>query len=117
MEEQYETSDNPNPAEERHYTIAELADMWKVLDGVRSPNSAWRTRVEWVRAATRKTALQCDQGTAVGCRRLYRRALARSMRKKVQRSPGPTDVVFELLLARLHPRSVVTFGDLDPPDA
>ena len=44
--------------------------------------------------------------------RLYRQALARADQEGPA-IPGPTDVVFELLLARLHPRSVVMLHDFD----
>ena len=106
-------SDNTNPLEERHYTITELAQMWKFsTEFVRQIVRGEPGVTEWVRqqpGRRRYSVIRVPQSVAERC--IVGRWRVRI--KKVQRSPGPTDVVFELLLARLHPRSVVTFGDLD----
>jgi hypothetical protein len=79
MESSMRISDNPTPFEERHYTIAELAEMWKFsTEFVRQIVRGEPGVTEWVRqqpGRRRYSVIRVPQSVA---ERLYRRALARS---------------------------------------
>ncbi len=72
-------SDNPNPIEERHYTIAELAKMWNFsTEFVRQIVRGEPGVTEWVRqqpGRRRYSVIRVPQSVA---ERLYQRALARA---------------------------------------
>jgi hypothetical protein len=73
------TSDNTNPFEERHYTINELAQMWKFsTEFVRQIVRGEPGVTEWVRqqpGRRRYSVIRVPQSVA---ERLYRQALARA---------------------------------------
>jgi hypothetical protein len=75
-------SDNTNPLEERHYTITELAQMWKFsTEFVRQIVRGEPGVTEWVRqqpGRRRYSAIRVPQSVA---ERLYRRALACGSRR------------------------------------
>lgn len=72
-------SENTNPLEERHYTIAELAKMWNFsTEFVRQIVRGEPGVTEWVRqqpGRRRYSVLRVPQSVA---QRLYRRALTRA---------------------------------------
>src|SRR5262245_4330671 len=75
-------SDNANPFEERHYTISELAGMWKFsTEFVRQIVRGEPGVTEWVRqepGRRRYSVIRVPQSVA---ERLYRRALTRADQK------------------------------------
>jgi len=72
-------SENANPFEERHYTISELAEMWKFsTEFVRQIVRGEPGVTEWVRqqpGRRRYSVIRVPQSVA---ERLYRRALTRA---------------------------------------
>jgi len=72
-------SENANPFEERHYTISELAEMWKFSkEFVRQIVRGEPGVTEWVRqqpGKRRYSVIRVPQSVA---ERLYRRALTRA---------------------------------------
>ena len=75
-------SESVNVFEERHYTVSELADMWKLsTEFVRQIVRGEPGVTEWVRQAPgrrRYRVLRVPQSVA---ERLYRRALSRAERE------------------------------------
>jgi hypothetical protein len=72
-------SENPNPFEERHYTIAELAEMWKFsTEFVRQIVSGEPGVTEWVRQQPGRRRYRVIRVPQSVVERLYRRALTRA---------------------------------------
>jgi hypothetical protein len=72
-------SDNPNPFEERHYTIAELAEMWKFsTEFVRQIVRGEPGVTEWVRQQPGRRRYRVIRVPKSVVERLYRRALTRA---------------------------------------
>lgn len=72
-------SDNPNPIEERHYTIAELAKMWNFsTEFVRQIVQDEPGVTEWVRQQPGKRRYRVLRVPKSVAERLYRRAQARA---------------------------------------
>lgn len=90
-------SEDTNPLEERHYTIAELATMWNFsTEFVRQVVRGEPGVTEWVRqqpGRRRYSVIRVPQSVA---QRLYRRALARA-----DRAPRPPRSIVRTFRGRL----------------